>query len=490
MIIDDERDERNILEELLRYEGYDVLPAPSGEAALGLLSNMPPENLPDLIILDARMPDMDGLEVCQRLKSNPRTRRIPILMFSVAGAVENKVDGLQKGADDYLSKTAANAELLARIHALLRRFKKKPFEPADEFLLNIYCRPGSEIRIQWSGDINVTDVSSNPLNLYVEEYSRYADDLPTDKNKWRSEAKRLGVDLFKKIASEHTNIFKVYSQASMVALTSKRHLHVKILSDRDFLRIPVECLFVEGEYLCRRQPLARSIEGVLIIKQPVSPSFFNGLHKENEPLRILLIAANTIPSITCVDEEVLTLKKSIYDAFTAKGISVAIKVIPSCDATYENVRREIRDSTYHIVHYSGHGNYDTGSAERSCLYPWKDSPKNETEPLSAAELQSLVVDSDIRFFYLSCCLGTATGAKRQLLDYDFLGIADALIQAAIPSVLGFRWPVTDHGAAKLAEKFYESLARHGQLDVALLEARKSINRDDLTWLSPVLITQK
>jgi CHAT domain-containing protein len=102
----------------------------------------------------------------------------------------------------------------------------------------------------------------------------------------------------------------------------------------------------------------------------------------------------------------------------------------------------------------------------------------------------LVEKSDIRFFYLSCCQGTATAAQNQLLDDDFLGITDALIQAGVPSALGFRWPVSDQGAVELAVGFYDTLARDGRLDVALLEARKKIDRDDLTWLSPVLIAQK
>jgi CHAT domain-containing protein len=93
---------------------------------------------------------------------------------------------------------------------------------------------------------------------------------------------------------------------------------------------------------------------------------------------------------------------------------------------------------------------------------------------------------------LSCCSGSRTGAPDKLLDDDFLGIADGIIHAGVPSVLGFRWPVSDDGAITLALAFYESLARQGHLDTALLDARREVamqDRDDITWLSPILIMQ-
>jgi CHAT domain-containing protein len=104
----------------------------------------------------------------------------------------------------------------------------------------------------------------------------------------------------------------------------------------------------------------------------------------------------------------------------------------------------------------------------------------------------LLRDSNVRFVYLSCCRGTTTSAAANLVDNDFLGIADGIIHAGVPAVLGFRWPVSDSGAKTLALEFYTSLAKQGQLDTALLDARREVatrNRDDITWLSPILIMQ-
>jgi CHAT domain-containing protein len=78
------------------------------------------------------------------------------------------------------------------------------------------------------------------------------------------------------------------------------------------------------------------------------------------------------------------------------------------------------------------------------------------------------------------------------MDDDFLGIADAVVQAGVPSTLGFRWPVSDVGAPKLAKAFYGSLLRQGSPEIALWKARRELaglGRDDPTWLSPILIHQ-
>lgn len=79
-----------------------------------------------------------------------------------------------------------------------------------------------------------------------------------------------------------------------------------------------------------------------------------------------------------------------------------------------------------------------------------------------------------------------------LLDNDFLGIADASVEAGLPAVLGMRWPVNDGSARVLARAFYDALFREGALDTALLKARQAIasrDRKDITWVSPVLVVQ-
>ena len=116
LVVDDERAVRDSLRRALELEGYEVELADDGVEALGKLESDPD---PDAMILDVLMPAPDGLEVCRTLRRTGS--RLPVLMLTARAEVENRVEGLDAGADDYLTKPFALEELLARLRALLRR---------------------------------------------------------------------------------------------------------------------------------------------------------------------------------------------------------------------------------------------------------------------------------------------------------------------------------------------------------------------------------
>jgi two-component system response regulator MprA len=115
LVVDDDAKIRAVVRRGLAYEGYRVVEAGSGEEGLEKAR----EHLPDLVILDIMMPSMDGLEVTRRLRSSGD--EIAILMLTARDDVKDRVEGLENGADDYLVKPFSFEELLARVHALLRR---------------------------------------------------------------------------------------------------------------------------------------------------------------------------------------------------------------------------------------------------------------------------------------------------------------------------------------------------------------------------------
>src|SRR5438477_3571381 len=104
-----------MLERTLAAEGYAVSSEPDGGAALAHLEQV----TPDLVVLDVTMPGLDGLAVCRRVRG--RGLSLPILLLTARDAVEERVTGLDAGADDYLVKPFASEELVARVRALLRR---------------------------------------------------------------------------------------------------------------------------------------------------------------------------------------------------------------------------------------------------------------------------------------------------------------------------------------------------------------------------------
>ncbi len=115
LVVDDEPGVRTAVERALKLERYDVALATDGRRALDLLA----EERVDAIILDVSMPDIDGLEVCRRLRSAGDST--PVLMLTARDAIDDRVAGLDAGADDYLVKPFALRELNARLRALLRR---------------------------------------------------------------------------------------------------------------------------------------------------------------------------------------------------------------------------------------------------------------------------------------------------------------------------------------------------------------------------------
>lgn len=120
LVVDDEPDAQKLLELILSRAGFQVTTATNGPEALAWLKRA----LPDLIILDVMMPDMDGYEVLRRLRADPRTRGIPVIMLSAKGDVRDRVTGLRLGADDYVPKPADPSELVARVEAILARAQR------------------------------------------------------------------------------------------------------------------------------------------------------------------------------------------------------------------------------------------------------------------------------------------------------------------------------------------------------------------------------
>jgi two-component system alkaline phosphatase synthesis response regulator PhoP len=131
LVVEDERDVAELIRYNLTREGYDVVVAPTGTDAL----KQARELRPDLVLLDIMVPQLNGWEVCRRLKQDAETRHIPVIM--VTGRVEegDKVLGFEMGADDYVTKPFSPRELLARIRAVARR--GRPGDPDKKVQLKI-----------------------------------------------------------------------------------------------------------------------------------------------------------------------------------------------------------------------------------------------------------------------------------------------------------------------------------------------------------------
>jgi two-component system, OmpR family, response regulator MprA len=154
LVVDDDQKLLKMLQRTLVYENLNVLTASNGEEALPIIDSQ----TPDLLIVDWMMPKMDGVTLVRHLRADKN--KTMVLMLTARDAIENRVDGLESGADDYLVKPFAPAELVARVHALLRRIEPKPESQAVSYA-DVNLDPST--REARRGDLN--------LSLTVTEFS-------------------------------------------------------------------------------------------------------------------------------------------------------------------------------------------------------------------------------------------------------------------------------------------------------------------------------
>ena len=166
LIVEDDRDIREVVTILLGREGFKTLQAATGEKALEEISQNP-----DLIILDVMLPDIDGYEVCRRIR---KVSLAPVLFLTAKGGVHEKTVGLEAGGDDYLVKPFFQEELMARIRALLRRYEKyrgkEEKTEAEQYLEAGRFRVSKEFNevLKDGNAVTMTDIEYKIFKLFVQ----------------------------------------------------------------------------------------------------------------------------------------------------------------------------------------------------------------------------------------------------------------------------------------------------------------------------------
>jgi two-component system response regulator MprA len=169
LVIDDQENIIEFIKLGLKYEGFLVESAADGPQGLATAQRVNP----DLIILDIMLPGIDGLEVCRRLRANPTTRDIPILMLTAKDDVRDRITGLDTGADDYLTKPFSFEELVARMRAILRRQSRGRNENGSlvhEQILqfgDLQLNPSTREVLRGTRQIELTATEYNLLYLFM-----------------------------------------------------------------------------------------------------------------------------------------------------------------------------------------------------------------------------------------------------------------------------------------------------------------------------------
>jgi len=163
LIVEDEEDIVRLISFHLEKEGYRVKSAGSGREALASAFDNPP----DLVILDIMLPEMDGLEVCRRLRSSDKTASTPVMILSARKEEIDKVLGLELGADDYMVKPFSVRELVARVRAILRRLDPNSLQHESDQSEEKVIRQGS---IELYPEQHQVKVDGQPRNLTHKEF--------------------------------------------------------------------------------------------------------------------------------------------------------------------------------------------------------------------------------------------------------------------------------------------------------------------------------
>jgi len=134
LVADDQASNRELLEELLTAQGFKVISVSDGTAALQKVADTPV----DLVLMDVMMPHLNGFEVCEKIKTNPETYLIPVVLITALSDKQNRIEGIKVGADDFLTRPVDRAELLARVRSLLQlKFRTDELERAESVLFSL-----------------------------------------------------------------------------------------------------------------------------------------------------------------------------------------------------------------------------------------------------------------------------------------------------------------------------------------------------------------
>ncbi|MBC8492557.1 MAG: CHAT domain-containing protein [Chloroflexi bacterium] len=488
LVVDDCPDFRKTLAGLLTDAGYAVQTAKNeGEALAAFM-----EDAFDFAVIDVRLhgddeEDESGLSLAMAVRRLDEKVRIILITGYRIKSQQVVRAARYYGATDFIEKGQDVGKLTLETIEKARKESKRPEfgRTGDETKLSLSLTAGQPLFLRAYGRHVRSTRTWTVLRVDTERYARRTELARKDVADMRFQIEEIGNKLWNEIFIEHQEAAEVYFEAR----GKSKPLSLLFETPREFLRLPLEFMRSQtpSEYLVLQHPFARFIHNAIPRHEVLSPSRL----AKTKKLRVLLIASNTEPPIPGADVEVQEIHKFLNDQ---KAISVEVMPLPTEQATYDRVQNELKKSKYDIIHYAGHGFFDAFSPEESFLCFWNG--ENRGEPIKrmiATELKLLLDQSQARLVYLSSCYGTATDGKAALLDDDFLGLADAVVQAGVPSVLGFRWPVSDDRAHTLALAFYQSLLEQGSPEVALWHARRelaAVDRNDPTWLSPILIHQE
>jgi len=271
---------------------------------------------------------------------------------------------------------------------------------------------------------------------------------------------------------------------------------VVFLTNSEGLKIPFELLALDRSNLTIDAAVSR---GLINCQLPAEVHFpfhqlLTSLSDTIKPLRVLLVISDPESSVSDAAKELTAVKNHIEAGCRRLSLNVEFVEIVAKHATIKNVEKVLVEKhRFHLWHFIGHGRHFSEDADASGLVLIGDEGRPEVVPCK--RLNRWLKGSGLWLAYLSSCNTSASSGSGSGLSQKYVGTMEAVVDAGIPNVIGFRWSVSDQSAFYLADEFYRQLFEvqtEKNLSLAMLEARRAVERrTDFfdAWASSMLITQ-
>jgi hypothetical protein len=268
------------------------------------------------------------------------------------------------------------------------------------------------------------------------------------------------------------------------------------VTNSEGLKIPFELLTFDRSNLAIDAAVSRALMNCRLPDHARSSfhQLLTSLTDTITPLRVLLVVSDPDATVSAAAKELTAVKNHIEAGCKRLGLKVEFVEIGAQEATMKNVEKVlVDDRPFHLWHFTGHGRHSSEDTDASGIFLIGDDGRPDVVPCK--RLNRWLKGAGLWLTYLSSCNTSASSGSGRGLSPKYVGTMEAVVDAGIPSVIGFRWSVSDESAYYLADEFYRQLfevQREKNLSLAMLEARRAVERrTDFfdAWASSMLITQ-
>ncbi len=335
---------------------------------------------------------------------------------------------------------------------------------------------GLEVLITNEKEATPVEIDNKDLLQYI---GSLAGSLLDEPEKWTGLIAKIGSTMLPDSIKQL--LAKLYS--SQHSPSPKTGYYVGLLIESDsYAGLPWEWATIGTPPvpLCWHGPVRRELIGQVRVRTTVR-ELLDGATAT--PLKVLIVGANT-GGLNEVNAEIENVRNRFEELFQeVRWPKKNVKVLKGQDATDGRIEKALINGNYHLLHFAGHG---TDIDSEAGLAVFNSKNKQTVTNISATTLRDWLKKSNVRFVYLGSCSSAEAKIPSENVLRKFDSALQGVLDAGVPEVVGFRWPIRDGEGRKFAEGFYEEYTKHFDSSVAVYEALRAFQDQDAIWPAPVV----